>query len=146
VEGRRAEELLRLPVRLDDLDVGRAVDVVLAPGGGRALGLEVLCRDEVHRFLPLAAAQLEHDQITLGSPFTLLDETSSEFYRGKATTLRALRGTHVERAGLDLGTLADVVVSADGEIEAFVVETDGRTEYVRPAPGVEFDGTGNGGR
>jgi uncharacterized protein YrrD len=140
VGGHRAEQLLRLPVRLNGLEIGRAVDVVIDPGGSRALGLDVLCRDEVHRFLPLAAADVARNEIRLESPFTLVDDTSSEFYRGRATTLRTLKGVHVERAGQDLGPLQDVVVSTNGEIEAFVVETDQGSEDVAFEPGVALDG------
>ena len=54
-----AEQLLRFPVRLDGMDVGRAVDLIIDPAHARAVGLDVLCRDDVHRFLPLAAAEVD---------------------------------------------------------------------------------------
>ena len=51
-----AGELLRLPVRTNGIEIGRPVDVIVDPARNRALGFDVLCRDESHRFLPLSAA------------------------------------------------------------------------------------------
>ena len=48
-----ADELLRLPVRLHGIQLGRPVDVLLDAEAWRVVGLDVLCGDEVHRFLPL---------------------------------------------------------------------------------------------
>ena len=87
-----AEQMLRLPVRLDGVDVGRAVDLILDPGHARALGLDVLCRDETHRFLPLAAADVDRGEIRLSSAFALVDDTGFEFYRGRTSSLRTLKG------------------------------------------------------
>ena len=58
-----ADELLRLPVRMHGIQLGRPVDVLLDPDGRRVVGLDVLCGDEVHRFLPLAAAELAAEEI-----------------------------------------------------------------------------------
>ncbi len=140
-----AEQLLRLPVRLDGIDVGRAVDLILDPVQGRALGVDVLCRDEDHRFLPLAAAEVNIDEIKLTSPFALMDDAGFEFYRGRTSTLRKLKGTHVARAGHDLGTLRDVMFSPAGEIEAFVVEDGDGVERVPIGPDVRLDGNGRNG-
>jgi hypothetical protein len=142
--GLSAEELLRLPVRLAGIDVGHAVDLILDPAQGRALGLDILCKDEVHRFLPLAAADVEDGVIELSSPFALVDGAGFEFYRGRTSSLRMLKGTHVALAGNDLGALRDVVVSPAGEIEAFVVETENGVERVPVGPGVLLDGESNG--
>jgi sporulation protein YlmC with PRC-barrel domain len=118
-----AEELLQFPVRLDGIDVGRAVDLIVDPVQQRALGLDVLCGDDVHRFLPLAAAEVRESEIRVTSPFALVDKDGFEFYRGRASSLRQLKGRHVVRAGRDLGSIRDVVVSLTGEIEAFAVDT-----------------------
>jgi uncharacterized protein YrrD len=146
VQGVRAERLLRFPVRHEGADVGRAVDLILDPSQGRALGIDVLCRDDVHRFLPLAAAELDGDEIRLTSRFALLDVAGFDFYRRRTSTLSALKGTHVGKAGQDLGALRDVVVSAAGEIEAFVVETEDGTQHVAVGPGVRLDPNGLDGR
>jgi hypothetical protein len=142
-----AEQLLRLPVRLNSVAVGRAVDLLVDPGQGRALGLDVLCGDDTHRFLPLAAAEVVDGEIRLSSPFALLDEAGFDFYRGRTSSLRALKGKDVQRSGRRLGALRDVVVTAEGEIEALVVEVEGEAPSLVPvAPEISFDGNGpNGG-
>ena len=142
--GLSAEELLRLPVRLAGIHVGHAVDLILDPAQGRALGLDVLCKDEVHRFLPLVAADVEDGAIELSSPFALVDGAGFAFYRDRTSSLRMLKGTHVAHAGDDLGALRDVVVSSAGEIEAFVVLTEDGAERVPVGPGVLLDGETNG--
>ena len=126
--------------------MGRAVDLILDPRQGRALGIDVLCLDDVHRFLPLAAAEMDGHEIRLTSRFALLDDSGFDFYRDRTSTLRALRGSHVGKAGDDLGTLRDVVVSAAGDIEAFVVETEDGTQQVPLGPGVRLDPNGLDGR
>ena len=140
-----AEQMLRLPVRLDGVDVGRAVDLILDPGHGRALGLDVLCRDETHRFLPLAAADVDRGEIRLSSAFALVDDTGFEFYRGRTSSLRTLKGSRVARGGKDVGALRDVVVSAEGVIESFVVQSADGTENVPVGPEVALDGNGHNG-
>jgi sporulation protein YlmC with PRC-barrel domain len=139
------EELLRFPVRLDGLDVGRAVDVILDPGHSRALGVEVLCRDESHRFLPLGAAEFGDKEIRLSSAFALLDAAGFEFYRGRTSSLRSLKGTQVARRGRKLGELRDVLLSRDGEIEAFVVQSGDGSRAIAAEPGVKLDGDGRNG-
>ena len=140
-----AEELLRFPVRLDTIDVGRAVDLIVDPVQQRALGLDVLCRDDVHRFLPLAAAEIRESEIRLTSPFALMDDDGFDFYRGRASSLRQLKGTQVARGGRDLGAIRDVVVSPTGEIEAFVVESGTAVATLAVDPGLSIDGNDRNG-
>ena len=116
-----AEELLRLPIRLRGIDLGHAVDVILDPEGRRALGLDVLCKDEAHRFLPLTAAHVGDGEITVSSALTLLASDELAFYRKRASTVRLLRGAPVQLKGEDVGALEDVMVSRDGSIAALVV-------------------------
>ena len=140
-----AEQLLRLPVRLGGMGIGRAVDVILDPAQGRVLGLDILCRDDVNRFLPLAAAEVDEQEIRLSSAFALVDDAGFEFYHGRTSSLRTLRGTQVARAGAEIGTLRDVVVSPAGAIEAFVVESESGTTSVPVEPALSLDGSaGNG--
>jgi uncharacterized protein YrrD len=120
-----AEELLGLPVRVNDMDVGKAVDLLVEPVGRRVLGFDILCRDESHRFLPLSAAEIADGAITTGSTLTLLAEDQLDFYRKRATTLRALRGTPVQLHGTKVGLLTDIVLTPDGAITELVV-TNGR--------------------
>jgi hypothetical protein len=140
-----AEQLLRFPVRLDGTDVGRAVDLIIDPGHARAVGLDVLCRDDVHRFLPLAAAEVDGEEIRLGSAFALMDDAGFEFYRGRTSSLRTLKGTQVARAGKELGALRDVVVSAEGAIEAFVVQSADGIRNVPAEAAISLDGNGRNG-
>ena len=123
---RYAVELLALPVRHNGIDLGRAVDVLLDLEARRALGLEVRCRDDAHRFLPLGAARRARDATEIASPLALLDEVA--FYRTRGTGLRRLRGAAVSSRGRAVGALSDVIVGDGGVLEALVVETaSGRT-------------------
>ncbi len=125
-----AEHLLRLPIRLRGIDVGHAVDVILDPQGRRALGLDVLCKDDAHRFLPLTAAKVGEDEITVASALTMLAADELAFYRKRASTVRLLRGTPVLLKGKNVGRLEDVMVSSDGAIAALIVDGgDGPRSY-----------------
>jgi len=117
-----AEHLLRLPIRLRGIDVGHAVDVILDPQGRRALGLDVLCKDDAHRFLPLTAAKVGEEEITVASALTMLAADELAFYRKRASTVRLLRGTPVLLKGKSVGRLEDVMVSSDGAIAALIVD------------------------
>jgi hypothetical protein len=87
----------------------------------RTVGLDILCGDEVHRFLPLPTASVSDDEIAILSPLVLLEEDELHFYRSKTFALSTLRGRPVQRKGRDLGALGDVVVDAAGELVAVVV-------------------------
>lgn len=114
-------ELLALPVRLHGIQLGRPVDLLLDRDTLRTVGLDVLCGDEVHRFLPLPTASVGDDEIAILSPLVLLEEHELLFYRSKTFALSALRGRPVQRKGRDLGALGDIVVDAAGELVAVVV-------------------------
>lgn len=120
-----AEALLRLPVRLRGIAIGRPVDVIVDIDGRRALGLDLLCKDETHRFLPLSAASFESDEITVSSALTLLSEGELAFYRRQARTLRDLRGGRVRHGRREVGRLQDLLIAPDGGIAELVLE-DGR--------------------
>lgn len=136
-----AEALLRLPVRLHGSPLAKPVDIVLDADGRRAIGVDVLCADDARRFLPLAAGRIGRHEIAVDSALTLLDEANVAFYRQRSRGLRSLRGAEVERGRLRLGTLVDVVLSAEGAVEALVVQgRDGERripfdEDVRIEPG-----------
>ena len=114
-------ELLALPVRLHGVQLGRPVDLLLDRNTLRTVGLDVLCGDEVHRFLPLPTASVSGDEIAILSPLVLLEQDELHFYRSKTFALSTLRGRPVERKGRDLGALGDVVVDAAGELVAVMV-------------------------
>jgi hypothetical protein len=117
-----AEALLGLPVRLSGIAIGRPVDVIIDLDGRRALGLDLLCRDESHRFLPLSAASVGRDEIAVSSALTLLSADELAFYRRQARTLRDLRGARVRRGARDVGRLQDVLIASDGDITELVLD------------------------
>jgi len=120
----RADDLLALPVRLHGLQLGRPVDVLLDREEPRALGLDLLCGDDEHRFLPLATASIGDDALTIASPLVLLEEDELAFYRDRAFALASLRGRQVEYAGRPVGTLKDVVVGDGGALLEAIVASD----------------------
>ena len=134
--GRPAEEVLRLPVRLHGIQLGRPTDLILDLRADRALGLDVLCGDEVHRFLPLAAARVSDEEITVTSALTLLDEAELAFYREHASTLGELRGVELTQHGRPAGRLRDVVLGEAGALAAVLVETDGSVERIEAVDGL----------
>ena len=136
MRGRLGEELLRLPVCFNGIELGRPVDVLLDLEASRAVGLEVVCGDDERRFLPLAVTTMDDDSIAIESPLLLVDESGLSFYREEARTLRALRGARIEQPGVE-GVLRDVVLGEDGTIEAVVLATRRRSEESaarRPEP------------
>ena len=122
------DELLGLPVRLHGIELGRPVDLLLDREALRGVGLDVLCGDDVHRFLPLPTALVSDGEIVIRSPLVMLEQDELDFYRTRALALSALRGRSVERKGRVVGTLRDVVLRADGELAAVIVDHDGVTE------------------
>ena len=114
-------ELLALPLRLHGIQLGRPVDLLLDRETLRTVGLDVLCGDEVHRFLPLPTASVADEEIAILSPLVLLEEDELDFYRSKTFALSALRGRPVERKGRELGLLGDVVVGSAGELRSILV-------------------------
>src|SRR5205814_5673076 len=75
------DAILSLPLRLHGIELGRPVDLLLDRASLRVVGLDVLCGDEVHRFLPLPTAAVGDDVLTIHSPLVLLDEDELAFYR-----------------------------------------------------------------
>ena len=127
---RSGAELLGMPVRLHGLQLGHPSDLLLDREGMRAVGLDVVCGDEAHRFLPFPTAAIGDEAITIASPLVLLEADELAFYLLRTFSLSSLRGCGVERKGRSVGTLRDVLVATDGEVAAVVVETDGRTRRV----------------
>jgi hypothetical protein len=123
------DAILSLPVRLHGIELGRPVDVLLDRAGLRVVGLDVLCGDEVHRFLPLTTAAVGDDALTIHSPLVLLEEDELGFYRARAFSLKSLRGKPVTRDQRNLGTLRDVVFALDGELVGVLLESGERVRY-----------------
>jgi hypothetical protein len=113
VRGLQAEQLLRRPVVVRGIRLGRIADVIFDPDATRVVGFDVLCGDELHRFLPFPAAVVAGDALEVESTLTLLDADELDFYR---------------RHGLSLATAAelrDARVRADGAVEAADAAGDG---------------------
>jgi hypothetical protein len=128
--------VLALPVRMHGIGLGRSVDLVVDVDVRRVLGLEVRCGDDVHRFLPLAAAHVRDGEIAIASPLILLDELA--FYRARGHGLGALRGARVANAGGEVGTLRDVVFEDEGAIRELVLATPGGEQRLRPGADVRI--------
>jgi hypothetical protein len=115
---------------LHGLQLGQPADLLLDRDAMRAVGLDVVCGDGAHRFLPLPTAVVDDAAITITSPLVLLESDELAFYRSRSFALSSLRGRPVEREGTRLGILRDVVVSADGELASVLVEHDGSTDRI----------------
>ena len=126
------DALLALAVRLHGVHLGRPVDLLLDRDGERVVGIDVLCADEVHRFLPLPTAVVGDDGIAIHSPLVLLEEDELDFYRSRTFTLSSLRGRPVQRDEREVGNLRDVVFGVDGHLVAAILDVGRR---------VPFDGT-----
>ena len=124
----RAEQLLALPIRFHGIQLGRAVELLLDPEELRVLGLDVLCGDDVHRFLPLPAAVIGDDELTISSPLLLLEADELAFYRSRAFALESLRGRPIDHDGRPAGTLKDVVVGPGGVVAEVIVEANGEEQ------------------
>jgi sporulation protein YlmC with PRC-barrel domain len=124
VDGGSVERLLRLPVRLRGIQLGRPADLVLDRDRRRGIGLEVICGDEGRRFLPLAVGDLGDDSIEVRSPLVLLAEAELAFYTSRGSTFASLRGADVLLCGERVGALQDLVLAVDGGIETVVVATE----------------------
>src|SRR5438034_6939858 len=121
------DELLALPVRLHGIQLGRPADLLLDREELRVLGLDVLCGDDIHRFLPLPTASVSAEAIAISSPLVLLEEDQLDFYRTRAFAFTSLRGRPVEQRGREVGALDDIVVRSDGSLHELVVTGNGET-------------------
>jgi hypothetical protein len=77
--------LLRLPVRMNGIELARPVDA-LVDGDGELVGLEILCGDGSRRFLALAAAEILADEIRVGSALVFLEARELAWYRARTTS------------------------------------------------------------
>ena len=120
MRGVTGHELLKLPVRLHGIELARPIDLVVDISGRRAVGLELLCGDRAHRFLPLGAANVGTGEISLDSALAVVDDTAYYLERGRR--LHDLRGAAVTRDGRQEGPLEDVVLEGEGAIVQLVVD------------------------
>jgi hypothetical protein len=127
MRGRTGDELLRFPVLLRGIVLGQPVDLLLHPTAPRALGLDVRCGDQTHRFLPFAATSLRAEGFGVDSALVLVDLKPDSAYRTQARPLSSLRGS---RLGDDREQLRDVVLGPDWAIEELVIGCGGETRRV----------------
>ncbi|HSX22935.1 MAG TPA: hypothetical protein VLE97_09200 [Gaiellaceae bacterium] len=122
-----AVRALQLPVRLQGIELGRPVDLLLETETWRALGFVVHSRDESQRFLPYMASQPADDEIAVGSALMLLDDVA--FYAKRGVSFRSLLDGDVGG-----GFLRDVIVSRDGAVTEIEIQRGDRVERI-PAAG-----------
>jgi hypothetical protein len=93
-----ADFLTRRVLLRGGVELGRVFDVILESEADRPLGLDVLCGDGLHRFLPLPAVSRIGRDIQIESSLTLLESAELEFYRARGRSLRAgASGTLADR-------------------------------------------------
>jgi hypothetical protein len=85
----RGAELLNKRVVTRGIELGRVVDVILEESADRPIGLDVLCGDGEHRFLPMATVRIEEGQVEVESPLMLLEREQLDFYRARGRALRS---------------------------------------------------------
>jgi hypothetical protein len=77
-------ELLRLPVTLNGIELGRTAKA-LAGADGALVGFELACRDGIRRFLPAGAADIGATEIRVASALVFLGEGELGWYRARTT-------------------------------------------------------------
>ena len=87
----RGVELLNKRVVTSGIELGRVVDVILDETADRAIGMDVRCRDGVHRYLPIATVDLVGEDVVVASPLVLLERDQLDFYRANGRALRSPR-------------------------------------------------------
>ncbi len=115
-----AAALLRLPVRLHGIKLGRPTDLLVDVESWHVLGFVVRGGDESVRFLPWAASQPSEKEIAIGSVLLLLEDVA--FYAKRSSSFRSLIG----------GELRDLLIGADGAVSELEVERDGVRRRLQP--------------
>ena len=142
VSGVSVERLLRLPVRVRGIQVGKPIDLILDRERSRALGLEILCGDDERRFLPFAVVRGLEEAIEVRSPLVLLEEAELAFYTDRGSTFASLRGRPVSDSGGEAGRLVDLELGPDGAIRSVLVETAEGQRALAFGPRVVLGGGG----
>ena len=96
-------ELVGAPCRVRGFWVGEVAAVIVDTYGTRAIGFDIRFPDDIHRFLPWVAAEVEQDCVGVSSSFLFVDAGDSYTRRGA-------------RALADVWELADLRVEADGQV------------------------------
>lgn len=131
----RTGGLLRRAVTYRDIRLGVVEDVLFDGALGRLVGLDVRCGDGAHRFLPFPACELVDGRLAVESALVFL-ERDLDFYRRGGRSLSDLVGEPVRRRGAELGPLADLLVTADGDVRRFVAASSGGERELDAGPGL----------
>jgi len=137
----RTSGLVRRPVVYRDIRLGVAADALFDRAIRRLVGLEVRCGDGKDRLLPFPACEVRDETIVVESALVLL-EGNLEFYRLDGCTYSELRDTPVAVGGDEAGTLADLLVSMDGEVARIVAATDDGVRELEPGGAVTLGNQG----
>ena len=122
-----AAALLRLPVRLHGIKLGRPTDLLVDVESWHALGFVVRCGDESVRFLPWAASQPSEAEIAIGSALLLLEDVA--FYEKRSSSFRSLLGEKLPAGGV----LCDLLIGVGGAVSELEVERDGERRRLTAA-------------
>jgi hypothetical protein len=126
-----AAALLRLPVRLHGVRLGRPTDLLVDVESWQVLGFVVRCGDDAVRFLPWAASQPSQVEIAVGSALLLLEDVG--FYEKRSASFRSLIGAELPAGGV----LRDVLIGDGGAVTELEIERDGARGRV-PAAGARL--------
>lgn len=137
----RTSGLVRRPVVYRDIRLGMAADALFDRAIRRLVGLEVRCGDGKDRFLPFPACEVRDGTIAVESALVLL-EGNLEFYRLDGCTFSELRDTPVVVGGDAVGTLIDLVVSAEGELARIVAASADGLRELEPGGAVALGNQG----
>ncbi len=114
MRGLKASDLLRRPVLLRGIRLGRVDDVIFDPEGTRIVGFDVLCGDELHRFLPFPSIAMAGEAIEVDSTLTLLDAEELAFYRRNGRSVASSELTEAVVGANGLVVLSDAVGDGAG--------------------------------
>jgi hypothetical protein len=110
---RSARLLLEMRVTTRGIDLGWAVDLVLNEELDRALGLDVVCVDRQHRFVPWFACRFGRT-VEVRNALSLMDAREASFYRAKGSSLR----TFLQALGGSNSSARDVLLDGTGSMVA----------------------------
>ena len=131
----RTGALVGRAVMYRDIRLGVAVDALLDGLVRRLVGLDVLCGDGAHRFLPFPACDVLVTHLSVDSALVFFDG-DLDFYRAGGRPFSTLQGLPVRLSGLEVGTLADVVVASAGDVKRVVASTSSGDRELEPGPGL----------
>jgi hypothetical protein len=118
-----------------DIRLGVVVDALLDGLVRRLVGLDVLCGDGAHRFLPFPACDVLETHLSVDSALVFL-ERDVDFYRAGGRPFSTLNGLPVRLSGIEVGPLKDVVVTPEGDVRNVLVTTPAGDRDLEPGPGL----------